>query len=133
MADTELIKARLLEAAGEEFAEKGFAAARVRSICRKAGAAANPAAINYHFGSKDQLYIAAVLAAHHCQMEERSGWAHDPDQPPAERLRRFVGRFLENVLTRSECNWHHALMLRELAQPSAACEAVVRESIRPRF
>ena len=49
------LKARLLEAAGEEFAEKGFEAARVRSICERAGA--NLAAINYHFGDKERLYV----------------------------------------------------------------------------
>jgi TetR/AcrR family transcriptional regulator, regulator of cefoperazone and chloramphenicol sensitivity len=133
MADTDQIKTRLLEAAGEEFAEHGFAAARVRSICRRAGAAANPAAINYHFGGKEQLYIAAVLEAHRCQMREREGRSIDPGASPADRLRGFVGQFLENVMTRSESNWHHALMLREMTQPSEACEAVVRESIRPRF
>lgn len=133
MADQDLTKARLLEAAGEEFAEKGFVDARVRSICRRAGSAANPAAINYHFGGKEQLYIAAVLEAHRCQMKDRSEEPYNPSLPPDERLRAFIRQFLENVLTRTESSWQHALMTREILQPTEACEAVVRESIRPRF
>lgn len=131
MPDPDLTKARLLEAAGEEFAEKGFAAARVRSICRRSGA--NPAAINYHFGGKEQLYVAAVVEAHHCQMRERSELAWDSVARPDVRLRAFIRQFLENVLTKTAASWHHALMLREMIQPTAACEALVRESIRPRF
>ncbi len=123
-------KTRLLEAAGEEFAEKGFEAARVRTICQRAGA--NAAAINYHFGDKERLYIEAVLEAHRC------GDTLLPDSTfeqltPAEQLRAFIGHFLQNVLAVKQDTWHHTLMLRELMKPSSACEAVVRESIRPRF
>lgn len=48
------VKARLRRAALEVFARDGFAAAPVRDICAAAGA--NVAAINYHFGSKQNLY-----------------------------------------------------------------------------
>jgi AcrR family transcriptional regulator len=124
-------KTRLLEAAGEEFAEKGFEAARVRSICRRAGA--NLAAVNYHFGDKEQLYIAAVLEAHRCgtQILEESVFE---GVGPEEQLRRFVHHFLSNVLAmRLDDSWHQPLMLREMLRPTSACEALVREAIRPRF
>ena len=42
---------RLLEAAGEIFAEHGYRAATVRQICEKARA--NIAAVNYYFGDKE--------------------------------------------------------------------------------
>ncbi|HPZ83759.1 MAG TPA: TetR family transcriptional regulator, partial [Thermogutta sp.] len=54
-------KSRLLTAAGELFAERGFEGATARQICERAGV--NLAAINYHFKSKEQLYIEAVKAA----------------------------------------------------------------------
>ena len=47
---------KLLKAASEVFAEKGYRDATIAEICRRAQS--NVAAVNYHFGSKDELYIA---------------------------------------------------------------------------
>ena len=44
----------ILEAATEAFAELGYTAASVREICGRVGT--SPNAINYHFGSKAELY-----------------------------------------------------------------------------
>jgi AcrR family transcriptional regulator len=132
MASLDLTKSRLLEAAGEEFAEKGFAAARVRTICDRAGA--NFAAVNYHFGGKEQLYVAAVLEAHRCGMSVPPAAAVG-EATPAERLRQYIHFFLSNVMAmnRQKNSWHSVLMLREMLQPTTALEALVREAIRPRF
>lgn len=51
-------RAKILDAAEALFAESGFAATSLRDITSAAGA--NLAAVNYHFGSKDEL-LAAVL------------------------------------------------------------------------
>ncbi len=48
-------KQNLLVAAVEVFSDKGFYRATNADICKKAGA--NIAAVNYHFGSKENLYI----------------------------------------------------------------------------
>ena len=45
---------KVLEAAGEVFAQKGFKAATIREICSLAGM--NLASVNYYFGDKDGLY-----------------------------------------------------------------------------
>ena len=47
----------LLEAAGEIFGKKGFWSATHEEICSLANA--NTAAVNYHFGSKENLYVEA--------------------------------------------------------------------------
>ena len=73
-------KVRLIEAAGEEFAGKGFDSARVRKICDRAGA--NVAAINYHFGDKEQLYVETVLHAHRCGCESPDAEVPLPPAPP---------------------------------------------------
>lgn len=131
MTAIDATKLKLLEAAGEEFAESGFEGAKIRSICSRAGV--NNAAVNYHFGDKEQLYVQAVLEAHRCGTELL------PDDvfrqgTPADQLRRFIYHFLSNVLSLSrENSWHHALILREMLRPTSASETLVREAIRPRF
>ena len=51
-------RARILEAALAEFAEKGFAGARVDAIARRAGL--NKQLISHHFGGKEGLYRAVL-------------------------------------------------------------------------
>ena len=124
-------KHRLLEAAGREFAEKGFEGASVRSICRRAEM--NIAAVNYHFGDKDQLYVEAVFEAHRCG---RSPLA-PPDEvfrgPPIDQLRDFIREFVDNMMGIDRGGWHEALMFREMMRPTMASGAVVSQAIRPRF
>jgi TetR/AcrR family transcriptional regulator, regulator of cefoperazone and chloramphenicol sensitivity len=131
MEDQDPTKVRLIEAAGEEFAGKGYDAARVRTICDRAGA--NVAAVNYHFGDKEQLYVETVLDAHRCGMElgEYDALAASG---PAEQLRCFIHHFLTRVLAINHPeDWRHRLMLREMLQPTSASDVLVRESIRPHF
>lgn len=52
--DPERTKARIVQAAIEEFAAKGFAGARVGEIAAKAGV--NKQLISYYFGGKEGLY-----------------------------------------------------------------------------
>src|SRR5690606_37385423 len=52
-------RTRILDAAEELIAEKGFRNVSLRQITRNAGV--NTAAVNYHFGSRDTL-VAEVLA-----------------------------------------------------------------------
>ena len=52
MAQSETVE-RILDAAEQLFAEKGFAETSLRLITSKAGV--NLAAVNYHFGSKKAL------------------------------------------------------------------------------
>jgi AcrR family transcriptional regulator len=54
-------KRRLLDAAEQLFSERGFEAVSVRDITRLANA--NVAAVNYHFGSREEL-VELVLARH---------------------------------------------------------------------
>jgi TetR/AcrR family transcriptional regulator, regulator of cefoperazone and chloramphenicol sensitivity len=131
MATQDPTKDRLLEAAGEEFAEKGYDGATVRSICARAGA--NLAAVNYHFGDKEQLYLQAILEAHRCGVEMA------PDEEffvgtPAEQLRRYVRHFLRHILAIHQSGpWHQNLMHQEMLRPTKASEVLVREVIRPKF
>jgi AcrR family transcriptional regulator len=120
---------RLLDAAGQVFAEKGYHAATVREIVQRADA--NIAAVNYYFGDKEHLYVEAVRQAGLCcaQRAPMPQWA--PATPPASKLRDFIHTFLSRTATGDDLDWRGVLILRELVQPSAACMAFVDQFVRP--
>lgn len=131
MSDVDDTKLRLLETAGMVFAEKGFRAATVREICQRAGV--NLAAVNYHFGDKERLYIESVKRAHFCRGQQlpMPSW---PEGTPAEtRLRDVIRGLLARMLSAPDTAWHGQLMMRELQQPTAACAELVRDYMRPQF
>ena len=120
----------LLEAAGEVFAEKGFAKATVRAICDRAGA--NVAAINYYFRDKEGLYRDAIR-----HWSEISRQKYPPDlglgaKPTAEqRLRAFIRSFLFRILDKSRPGWHGKLLAREMVEPTGALDELVQSAYRP--
>ncbi len=119
----------LLEAAGEVFAEKGYRAATVREICRRAGT--NVAAVNYYFGDKKALYVATVGYAH--GSETGLPLPHWPDDtPPEQRLRLFIEQTLATHFEEKGPPWKARLMIRELTEPTEACVALVDAFVRPR-
>jgi len=122
-------KTRLIDSAGTIFAQKGYEAASIRDICQ--AAQANLAAVNYHFGGKRQLYVTAVRHAQCCRQEDVPFPDFPAEMPAALRLRAFIGTMFERMLSSNRPRWHLELMLRELASPTEACEAVVEDYIRP--
>lgn len=124
-------KARILEAAGNVFARKGFEAGTVREICQLAEV--NLAAINYHFGDKRRLYLAAVSHAYSSREEELRGNEWPLGTTPEMRLRAWVMGMIERLLGEDRQPWHMQLMMREVASPDVACKALVKEYIRPHF
>ncbi len=126
--DAQETRRRLLEAAGAIFADAGFEAATVTEITRRAGA--NVASVNYHFGDKLGLYVAAVrhaLAQERFAETVRAG----ADQPADQRLRLFVRAFLERLFGEGRPSWGHRMMTRELSQATDALPEVVRTVLRP--
>jgi len=124
-------RGRILSAAGQEFAEKGFEATTIRDICTLA--TVNVAAVNYYFGDKHRLYIASVRHAH----EERSQQVPLPEwvegTQPVKKLRDFVGNMLQRMLGFDHPPWQVRLMLREILHPTDACRELVEDYIRPHF
>jgi len=121
---------QLLEAAGEVFAEFGFRDATVREICRRAGA--NVAAINYHFGDKETLYIEVLRYAHGKALEKYPPLLDvAADAPPEKKLRAFVQSLLLRIFDKGPTAWHGKIMLREMIEPSAALDSLVEERMRP--
>ncbi|HEX2972701.1 MAG TPA: CerR family C-terminal domain-containing protein [Tepidisphaeraceae bacterium] len=119
---------KLIEAAGEVFAERGLHAATIKEITDRAGV--NTAAINYHFSDKFELYAAVI----------RDALSRTPIAPSAEklagspedRLRAFITDVIDDLYDPSRPAWQATLLAHEFAQPTAALDAVVEELIRPR-
>lgn len=123
----ESAKERLLAAAEEIFADYGYEGASIRQICTKAGM--NVAAVNYHFGDKENLYVEAVKRAHSC-MSHASVVADPPGTPPVVRLERFIRAVVPEMHAPTRAT-AMKLMMRELADPGKAAGVVVDEFIRP--
>jgi len=120
---------RLLQTAGEIFAEKGFEGTTVREICQRAEV--NIAAVNYYFRDKERLYIEAVKQA--CREDnERLPLPEWPKGVSAKtRLREFIRTMAQRMLGNDRPRWHTQLLLREMAHPTEACAELVQEQIRP--
>ena len=131
MLSQEEPRTRLLQVAGEIFAQKGYHAATVREICQKAEV--NIASVNYYFGDKEGLYVEAVKhAARTCNADAPlPEWA--PGTPPAVKLRGFIRSFLQHVVVNHGPSWHGLLIMRELFQPTRACVEFVEGFVRPNF
>lgn len=121
---------RLLEAAGEVFAEQGFRNARVREICQRAGA--NVAAVNYHFGDKQRLYAAVMEYAQALALEKYPLiQGESTDVPAAERLRAFIHYVLSSFFDKGAPAWPGKLMAWEMIEPTSALDIVVQNIILP--
>src|SRR5437762_1709857 len=121
-----LTRQRLLDAAGEVFADHGFRAATVRDICRRAGA--NVAAVNYHFGDKEKLYLEVLRESHRCASEKYGdvgAAAALSGAKPEEKLRAHVRSFLLRIFDSGRPAWHGRLMSREMIDPSPALDVLV--------
>jgi AcrR family transcriptional regulator len=124
-------RAKLLQAAGPIFADKGFRAATVRDICKAAGT--NGAAVNYYFGDKERLYIETVKQATRVRAEEVPFPEHPAGTSALVRLHAFVETLLTRMLDSDPERWQARLMAREVLQPTRACHEMVEDYFRPNF
>jgi len=119
---------KLLDAAGEVFADVGYQAATVREICSRAGV--NLAAVNYHFGDKLGLYTELLKIA---VANERAVTGEAMRAlPPEEALGRFLLIMLRQMHQADRPSWHTKVMTHELAHPTPALDAVVEHMIKPK-
>jgi AcrR family transcriptional regulator len=128
--DTEQTRAKILDAAGQVFAESGYHAATVRQVCQLAGA--NVAAVNYHFRDKLGLYTEVLEYAARAAREGIVA-ALDLKAPPEEVLRAVLRARFQNLFGSDQKDWQFRIMLHELAQPTPAMPRVIDEILWPVF
>jgi AcrR family transcriptional regulator len=126
------VKNRILEAAGEIFADRGFRQTTVREICRCAGV--NLAAINYHFGDKERLYMAVIKHYKEIAVQKylQNDFVRDHD-PYDTQLSAFIKSFMFHLLGEGHESCFSRLMSREYIEPTSALDVIIEEEFRPFF
>jgi len=119
---------RLIEAAGQLLAEKGFKETTVRDICEQAGA--NVAAVNYHFGDKEKLYEEVVLHIFNTlrlKFPLDSGFAETA--LPEQQLHHFILNLLYRRLDPDRPAWQVALFSQEIMNPRPVVLSIFEEEV----
>jgi AcrR family transcriptional regulator len=123
---------RLVDAAEQLFARKGFATTSVRDITAAAGC--NVAAVNYHFGGKHNLYgevfrrrMAAMREQRIASIRAARGRAGSVE----EVLAAFATAFLEPFVSPSGGRLLIELITRETLDPHLPPELFLAEVVRP--
>lgn len=115
---------RILAAATELFAQRGYSGASVKELAEAAGV--NIALISYHFGGKEKLYE-AVLESQFAQINEIIERIDQVELSAVERIRR-IGQI--SLLLHEKCPHFNRLMLSENVNPNRFYEARMQEHAR---
>ena len=125
----ETTRVRILEAACELFAAKGYAGTTTQDICAKAEA--NIAAVNYHFRSKDNLYRDVWAHLHGLAMARWDGSVGEADTAEG-KLRAFIRLRVESILSDGpESHWPRIIHW-EMGQPTALHEELTDRYMQPK-
>ncbi|MFK7790918.1 MAG: CerR family C-terminal domain-containing protein [Phycisphaeraceae bacterium] len=123
---------RLLDAAAELFATKGYRNVAVRDICEQA--CANVAAVNYHFGGKDKLHIAAIDHARQRALQEDLtpvGPKPTGALTAEQKLRRHLHAMLGRAFATGPAGWYLQIVLREMVDPTPAMQHALNDHLGP--
>jgi AcrR family transcriptional regulator len=132
----DLTKERILDEAEALFAAGGYHAVSVREITK--AAACNLAAVNYHFGNKQNLYLEVFRSrwlprANRVHQTFRKYLKNNGEPSPNAVVKSLAQAFMEGPMSEDERLRHHKLIFGELAQPTEAFELVVGQVLRPLF
>ncbi|MCL8017734.1 TetR family transcriptional regulator [Streptomyces sp. AS02] len=89
---------RILNAAREEFSERGYDKTSVRGIAKAAGV--DSALVHHYFGTKEQVFEAAVEVAFAPALKVRDVVLQGPLDDAGERMTRTIFGLWENPVTR---------------------------------
>lgn len=132
----DLTTERILDTAEILFAQKGYRAVSVREIT--SAAECNLAAVNYHFGNKENLYLEVfrsrwVPRAMRLRESFRKYLASQDSLSESTVVRALAQAFVDGPLSDDERLRHSQLMTREMTQPTKAFEHVAEQVIQPFF
>jgi len=127
-------KSKILNAAILEFAEHGFGGATIRDICKRANV--NVASVNYHFDSKEALYLNVFNVLFERKKGNnalRLGSVSDPAEWE-DAFRKWVRKSIELFIDPAEMDeYMFKIMFREMSNQSSMFENIFKEYLKPRF
>ena len=129
-------KDRILDEAEALFAVRGYDAVSVREIT--GAASCNLAAVNYHFGNKQNLYLEVFRSrwlprAVRIQNCLRESLAAKGTVTPATVVESLAQAFIAGPLSDEERRRHHQLISGEMAKPTKAFKMIADQALRPLF
>ena len=132
----ELTRERILDAAEALFANSGYHAVSVREITR--AARCNLAAVNYHFGNKQKLYLEVFRSrwlprASRLHHNFRQSLKNNGKLSPNAVVQSLARSFMEGPMSDDERMRHHKLIFGEFVQPTQAFELVADQVLKPLF
>lgn len=120
---------KLLDAAAQVFAERGYHKATIREICRIADA--NVAAVNYTFGDKLGLYSEVLRQYLRAPQMAQLSAALDAATSPEEVARQLIRIRLQGLCSGKRPDWGFRIVMHEFSQPTPAMTRVIDEAVRP--
>ena len=109
---------KILEVAGQVFAEKGFDRATSKEITELANT--NAASVNYYFGSVEELYKAVLHeAASRLITTDSFRRTIESKSDPHAKLYGFVGIFVQALTSPISSSWVLRVISRELVHPTS--------------
>lgn len=134
---TDPTELRLIRAATELFAHRGFDGVTIRDLAE--AATVNVAAVHYHFGGKRELYAAVIesvfapLKAVLNAQREAIALARCSAEPTAARqaLECCIRGLMQRLFHEERPSWAGMFLARESVQPTSAMDRVFDCLIRP--
>ncbi len=129
------VQDRLLDAAEQLFSEHGFDGTSVRDIAAAAGC--NIAAVNYYFGSKDNLYTEVwrrqLVQMRDARLQAIEQVMSENDGEPSleDLLKSFANAFIAPFVDESRSRWLMRLMAREMIDQHVNVSVFTEEVIKP--
>ncbi len=126
--DGKVTRGRLLKAACDVFAAKGYRRAKVADICKRAEA--NVASVNYYFGNKENLYKKAWQYA--LENLDEATLTDAAGETPQDRLRRHIQMLIQNFTAGGDLGRFSRLYLMEMVNPTGLIQDAWHALIEPR-
>jgi AcrR family transcriptional regulator len=123
---SEITRERILKAAHQLFADRGYQDTSARVVVAKARV--NQAAINYHFGGKEGLYREVLRTAIRALTEHQLAHAEEMKKMSRENA---LAEFIKHQLRQFEISRHYRIFDWEAVRPTAVYRKLVTEEATP--